>query len=382
MKAIVLFDSRFATSIASAAVVKMHGAGGIVAIDTSSLSKKETEKVGKIVKAADVVYQMIDDSPFKTKQKAEVHYVKPGKKDEARRVLGVWNELTGGSKVPLVIHYLSNVRLSEEQKSARVFIKNAIPTYLRDLEDNAMHNWRKLLSEPQDTALLNQFSQNGQVIEDYLSRFGASKTDKVSAKELKALEAQIAKLEDQKEQIEDLEKEVKEVTSEMELRGKSIQNYAQDKEKLIADAEKAESNLTTEKETHDKTKEALKGALSEATSNKETIVSLTKEVASVRQDLEKTEPILEKERNAQKETSATLVKVREELAVEKKKGNESRKDYVKEVEAVVKLETKLEAIIEKVDKVKKATQEKADKDAAEISKLKTEVAKLKKAEKK
>lgn len=378
MSALVLFDSRFATSIASAAIVKSK-VPGTEAIDTAeTLTKKQADKRKAQVKNAKVVYVMVDDSPYATGKKAEVYYVKKEKKDEARRVLGLWNELTGGAKVPLVIHYLGGVRLSEDQKTARTYVKNAIPSYLRDLEGAAMHAWNRLLREPQDVALLNQYVANGQIIEDYLSQFGDQKTDKVSAKDLKAAEAKVASLKDQEEEIEKLEAELEEVTDEMELRGKSIENYYKDKGKLISKVEKSEADLEKEKEAHAKTKLNLENSLSDASSTKEAIASKTKEIEIVRQDLEKTEPILKKEKAAHESTQNSLVAVREELAVEIKKGKESRTDYEKEVKAVVKLEGEVKKLTTAAAKQEKDSANAAKKAADKITALNAEIKKLKK----
>lgn len=380
MSTIVLFDSRFATSIASAAIVKSKIASE--AIDTAvSLSKKKTDALKAKVKKADVVYVMVDDNPYDPKKKAEVHYIKPGKEDEARRVLEVWNKVTGNLKVPLIIHYLSNIRLSDSQKECRAHVKNAIPTYLSDLEGASMAQWIRLLREPQDVAFLNQLVANGQIIEDYKKIFGTSDTDKVSAQDLKASVARVAKLEDQEEKIEELESDLEKATGEMELRGKSIENYSKDKEELLASIEKLETKLEEVREAHSKTELNLENSLKDGAEAKKAVASKTKEIALVRQDLEKSEPILQKEKDAHKKTQEALTKVREDLAVSKKKSKESRSDYEKEVKAVVKLETKVTEIIAKVESVKIATQTKADKDAKKISDLEAEVVKLKKPKK-
>lgn len=375
---IVLFDRRFATSIASAAIVKKFGTGTFLAIDISSLSKAESIKAATLIKSSDLVYVMTDDNPFKTKKKAEVHYVKPGKADGPRRVLGVWNEMTGSAKVPLVIHYLGNIRLSEDQKESRVFVKNAIPTYLHDLEGDAMHSWSRLLTEPQDMVLLLQFSQNGQIIEDYLQAFGAQPSSTVDASELKAVQAKVAKLEDQKEEIEELngvndilknqldksEVDLKKLDDEVEVASKSSEKFAKD--------------LETEKTEHAKTKAVLKGALDDARSTKAFVAQLNRDLANLNEEIARAAPILLKEKELHKTTGDRLSKVNEELKVQDKLVKEARKDYASEVAAGVKLQTSIDKIILEVKTVKTATDKKSTTDEKKISDLKAEVEKLKK----
>lgn len=378
---LVLFDSRFATSIASAAIVKAFVPGS-VSIDTSQeLNKRLTANRKSEIKTADEVYVMIDDSEFKTGKEAKVHYIKKGKAKDARRVLAVWNKLTNNAKVPLVIHYLGNVRLSEEQVTARKYVKNSIPSYLRKLEEGAMGSWNRLFREPQDVALLTQLVANGQIIEDYLEQFGDKKTDKVSASELRASEAKLAKLEDQDQKIAELEKELEEEKKECELRGNSIENYASDKADWGVKVEALESKLEKEEEDNAKTKLNLKNALADAGSAKSNVASKTKEIAQVRQSLKETEPILKKEKDAHLQTQKSLSLNRDKLAVEIKKVTEARSDYDKEVVNVVTLEKKVGTLTTAAKKQEKDSANAASKAAKKISDLNTEIVKLSKSKK-
>jgi len=355
----VIYDSRFATSVASAAIIRIKNRS-IEAIDLAAVdSKKAQEALDKKLKKVKEIYVMTDESVNVSKG-TEVHYIKPSKKEGPRRVLEVWKrEFPQAKTTPLVIHYLGKRNLTDEDKVKRAHIKNSIPTYLGKLDENGLHQWNRLLKEPQDTGFLAQLVANGQIISDYKELYGTGDTDTVSKKELQLAESKAKNLEDQAETVKELEVEVANLELKNEETSKEIKGLAKELEETQDSEGEANEKLEKEVELHASTKDKLKNAQGETANAKSTVTDKEKKLKLLREDTGKATALLEKEKSDHKSTADTLKKTKVDLQASVKSLAESRKDYDKGQKDLVKAGDSIKKLEKEVKdlkaKLKKAT---------------------------
>lgn len=343
MKKVIVFDSRFANSIACAAIVKLVDRN-VPTIDLAGVvAKKEKDNLAKEVKKCTDVYVMVDDYNPKVSKDCEVHYVKASKGEkEGKRILSVFTTHFPNEKLPLVVYVLGKKNLSEEHKIMRVNVKNSIPVYMADLEGQGLSRWSQVLLGNQDVAFLNQMSANGLIIADYKTKFGTGDPDSADLKDYKALEAKVTASVDQSEDLKDTKaklaasnKEIKELEAQVDI-------LAEGQKKAIDKESATNESLIKEIDAHNRTKDHLAAAKEEAGSAKAAVSDKERELKIIRDAAEKAGPLLEKEKGNHKKTQAILEGKISDLAASNKSLRESRKDYDASQKTIVKLEKALD----------------------------------------
>jgi len=319
-KTIVIFDGRYATSIASAAIVLLKNRAA-EAVDFSLVNSEKGLKAlkTKINKTAEA-YVMVDNLGIKPSDGTKLIYLKAQGKKEDRRVIAVWEAQNPGKPAPLMIFNLGAINAPEDRLVIRGYLENAIPTYLSDLAGGDLQKWSRLLEGQQDVGFMNQLASMGQNIADYKDRFGTEDTDKVSAKDLAAAKAELAELGDNAEALRDSEEEVKILESEASTKDESIEKLTGAVESLEGDVETWKGKADKAAESEKEAKELLGVAQTEAKDAKSVVTDKEKELKIVRGDLETAASRLEKAEEGAGKTKETLEGTKKSLT-------ESRKDY-------------------------------------------------------
>ncbi len=203
MKAII-FNSLVAESIASAAIQKLKNPDAVCLDVNSDVMPADTGDV------FEEIFVMVDEHNYNAKKKS-VHYIKPVKKSDKKRLLLVWERCFPGQTRPIVVHLLGGFQTSEEQEEKRESLVKGIIAYAHDLSNTGFaHTWRRMLSN--DLTLVNDMIEKGSSIVSYVSNTGieegvldTSEADRL-LKENEALQDENQKL---KLQIKELKAELK-----------------------------------------------------------------------------------------------------------------------------------------------------------------------------
>jgi len=336
MKTLIIFDSRFANSIACAAIIKLSDRN-IPTVDLAQVvAKKEKDNLAKTVKSCGLVYVMVDGYSPKVNKDCEVYYTKAPKSDKnGKRILSVFQEAFPNEKTPLIVYILGKKNLSPEHKAMRDSLKNSLPVYMADLNGSGLGLWNSLLMGTQDVSLLNQMAANGLIIANYKEKFNTGDVASVDLKEFKALEAKVAASVDQSEELQSVSADLVEAEKEINSFVTSSEARSKESTELVDKEKKANAALIKEVEAHDQTRKHLESAKADAASAKATVVSKQKELTISQDSLSKAGPLLEKEKSNHKKTQATLESKNVDLGASKKALTESRSDYDKSQKVIV-----------------------------------------------
>lgn len=332
MSKIVIFDGRYATSIASAAIILLKNRSA-EAVDVSLVnSKKGLDALKVKINKSSEAYVMVDDLGIKPNKDAKViHLPAPKGKNANKRVIDVWEGQNKGVSAPLMLFILGAGNVPEDRLVIRKHLNNSIPIYLEDLAGGDIQKWSRLLEGQQDVAFMNQLAANGQIISDYKERFGTEDTDKVSAKDLAAAKAKLADLGDQAEALRDAEEEIELLKSEATTKDESIEKLTGTVTSLEEDVETANGKADKEAENAKAAKDLLNAAQTEAKDAKGVVTDKEKALKIVRGDLETATSRLDKAEEGAKKTKETLEGVKKSLT-------ESRSDFDKSQKGIAKLE--------------------------------------------
>ena len=338
MNKIVIFDGRYATSIASAAVVILKHRSAQAIDITQVNSKKGLAALKDKINKAGEAFVMVDDLGIKHNKDAKVTYISPPKgKKHDKRVLSVWAGQNTGKPAPLLLFILGGGNTPKDRLNDRKLLSNAIPIYLDDLAGGDIQKWSRLLEGQQDVAFMDQLIANGLIIENYKERFGTEDTDKVDAKELAASKAKLAELGDNAEALRDSEEEVKRLESDGAEKDEEIEKLGESITSIEARVEEAEGKADKAVESAKEAKDLLADAQQEAKDAKSVVTDKEKELKSVRGDLDTASSRLEKAEDGAVETKEAMEAVKNSLT-------ESRSDYDKSQEDIVGLKGEKKAL--------------------------------------